>query len=63
MGGMPTGVYDRSHLRYTPEQRRASAIRRIEKMTQINADTGCWEWTGAISNVGYGRLQSFQLWG
>lgn len=25
---------------------------------EVNADTGCWEWTGAISNEGYPRTGS-----
>lgn len=48
---------DRSHRRLTPEQRRESAIRRIGKMTEIDPTTGCWQWTGAVTHAGYGRLQ------
>jgi hypothetical protein len=35
---------------------RLSVLERIRARTRIDPDTGCWEWLGATSAEGYGRI-------
>ncbi len=39
----------------TPEKRRTSA-RFMSHVSKSDDPNGCWEWTGAVSNKGYGRF-------
>lgn len=38
----------------TPQQQK------IQGMTYLQNDTGCWIWKGQISNSGYGRIMEMQ---
>jgi hypothetical protein len=38
----------------TPKQQK------LHDMTYVQDDTGCWMWTGQISNSGYGRIMEVQ---
>lgn len=33
-----------------------SAIERIERNVEVDAASGCWNWTGSLDRYGYGRM-------
>lgn len=37
-------------------RRRRPLLERLQEQYEVNAETGCWEWTGSLNHGGYGQF-------